>query len=71
MNQQNALALVQMLNSLQPYVPPIIYNQLAALDAVKLLVGMANGAAQMPEAPRMEANGHDKVDEAKANNGQC
>lgn len=45
MNQQQALAFVQAINTIQPYVPPLIFSAVINSDVARTLAAVANNQA--------------------------
>jgi len=45
MTQQQALAFVQAINSMQPYVPPMIFSSVINSDVARMLAAIANNQA--------------------------
>jgi len=43
MTREEALQVVSVINSMQPYVPPIVFAQLAGLRGANILTQIANG----------------------------
>jgi hypothetical protein len=45
MNQQQALAFIQAVNTMQPYVPPLIFSAVINSDVARALATIANNQA--------------------------